>query len=214
MQNIFIHGLGQTKHSWSQVIDGLESNNIYNNNYPDLKELSSAKNIDITFYNLYDIFCDYCNAFPSQLNLCGISLGGMLALKYTIDYPQKVNSLILVGVQYKIPKVLFGLQSIVFKCLPNKAFNSSGFLKKDFILLTSSMKNLDFTNKLNYINCNTLLICGEKDFANKNATLELSSKIKNTTTCFIKNANHEVNTSSPNDFCKEIINFYNKYSNV
>ena len=35
------------------------------------------------------------------LNLCGLSLGAVLALNYAIDFPKKVNSLILIAPQYE-----------------------------------------------------------------------------------------------------------------
>jgi pimeloyl-ACP methyl ester carboxylesterase len=38
---------------------------------------------------IYTTFVKYCNNFTDKLNLCGLSLGGILALNYTIDYPKK-----------------------------------------------------------------------------------------------------------------------------
>ena len=48
---------------------------------------------------MYAAFCDYCGGFSQSLNLCGLSLGAVLALNYAIDFPQRVNSLILFAPQ-------------------------------------------------------------------------------------------------------------------
>lgn len=48
-----------------------------------------------------------------QLNLCGLSLGVVLALNYIIDNPKKVNSLVLIAGQSEMPKALLKLQNIV-----------------------------------------------------------------------------------------------------
>ncbi len=56
---------------------------------------------------LYNTFSDFCNNQKRKLNLCGLSLGGVLALDFVKEYPEKVNSIILIGTPYKIPKALF-----------------------------------------------------------------------------------------------------------
>ena len=65
---------------------------------------------------MYAAFCDYCGDFSQSLNLCGLSLGAVLALNYAIDFPQRVNSLILIAPQYDMPKFLiesFSTRSLI-----------------------------------------------------------------------------------------------------
>ncbi len=50
-----------------------------------------------------------------NFNLCGISLGGILALNYVLDFPDKVKSLVLIGISHKVPKVMFSIQNIIFR---------------------------------------------------------------------------------------------------
>ncbi|MFR5555446.1 MAG: alpha/beta fold hydrolase [Coprococcus sp.] len=40
------------------------------------------------------------------MHLCGLSLGGILALQYALEHPQKVASVVLIGTQYTMPKRL------------------------------------------------------------------------------------------------------------
>lgn len=58
------------------------------------------------------------------------------------------------------------------------------------------MININFEKNLKKINCPVLIICGEKDKANKQASLQLKEHIPNSEIIFIKNAGHEVNVDA------------------
>ncbi len=201
MEIIFIHGLGQTDTSWEQVTKELPCPC----HCPNLKELLEAE--EVTFSNLYDVFEEYCHSFSGKLHLCGISLGGMLALKYAIEHPEKVESLVLIGVQYKIPPLLFAVQGLVFQLLPSGLFGDVGFDKKDFISLTKSMKTLDFSDELHKITGKVFLICGEKDKANIKATYQLTEKLHGSVT-IIEKSNHEVNVDAPKELSRVLMKFF------
>lgn len=206
MQNMLIHGLGQDSSSWNKVISymGGQDNVIC----PDLSLFLGDR--DITYLNLYKSFSQYCDSFSEPLNLCGLSLGGVLALNYSIDNPSKVKSLILIGTQYKMPKLLLKFQNIIFRLMPERLFKGMGIRKKDFIKLTNSMMNLNFSENLKDISCPALVICGEKDKVNKKATNNIAKYIIKSEIQFIKNAGHEVNTDSSKELAEIIKGFYCK----
>lgn len=206
MKYILIHGLGQDSSSWNKTISymGAQENIIC----PDLSLFLRMR--DITYSNLYQSFSQYCDNFSEPLNLCGLSLGGVLALNYAIDNPSKVNSLILIGAQYEMPKVLLKLQNIIFRFIPEKSFKGVGLRKKEFIELTNSMMDLNFSQNLKNISCPVLVICGEKDKANKKATKNIAENIIKSEIQFVKNAGHEVNTDSPKELAEIIKSFYCK----
>lgn len=204
MQRILIHGLGQKSSSFSETTSYMiGQDNIV------CPELSSfIKGEDVGYSNLYKAFSDYCNSFSEPLDLCGLSLGAVLALNYAIDNPKKVNSLVLIAAQYEMPKTLLKLQNIVFKFIPEKSFKSMGMRKKYFIKLTNSMMDLNFNEGLHNISCPVLLICGEKDKANKKATKNLAERISKAEMKFIKNAKHEVNNDAPEKLADILNDFY------
>lgn len=184
---LFMHGLGQTKNDWNEVLRKFNLGEVYN---PNIGEFANG-NYD--YKHIYSNFEKYCDSFPEKLNLCGLSLGGVLSLNYAINKPDRVNSLIIIAVQYKMPKTLLKLQNIIFKILGRKAFNSINISKQDMILLSKSMMNIDFSKELYDLKCKTFIICGEKDFFNKRASLAMSRIIKNSKLFLIKNAKHEIN---------------------
>ncbi|WP_291672316.1 alpha/beta fold hydrolase [Clostridium sp.] len=107
-----------------------------------------VKGGDISYENLYNAFSEYCDNISEPLNLCGLSLGAVLALNYAIDNPEKVKSLILIAAQYEMPKVLLKLQNIIFSFIPESSFKNMGMKKKDFIKLTKSMMSLNLSEEV------------------------------------------------------------------
>jgi pimeloyl-ACP methyl ester carboxylesterase len=110
---------------------------------PNLYLLANGKGT--AYRDLYRAFENYCMGIPNPVKLCGISLGAILAMNYAMNHPEKVTSLILIAPQYKVPRLLFDLQNVIFSFMPPKAFHT-GFSKEHTIRLTSSMRNLDFSS--------------------------------------------------------------------
>lgn len=206
MKNILIHGLGQNETSWNMCKAELEKNSMG----IETPNLYSMIKTERTVYDvLLQRFTEYCNEFDERLNLCGLSLGGILALDYAKKFPEKINSIILIGVPYTIPKFLFKLQGVIFHLMPQQNFEKMGIGKKDFISLVDSMGNLDIASKLDTIQCKTLILCGEKDNQNRKSSELLKANIKKSSLQIVDNASHEVNVDNPKELAKIISGFWN-----
>lgn len=119
MKQIYVHGLGQTSDSWTKTIDILQTTDY--SLCPNLPDLVHSK--EVTYDNLYAAFSDYCNQYDEPIDLCGLSLGGVLALNYAIQYPKKVRSLVLIATQYKMPKKLLNFKIFSLDLCLNPCFN-------------------------------------------------------------------------------------------
>lgn len=194
MEHILLHGLGQTAGSWREVIAGLggpERSFLC----PELSELSSCR--PVTYDSLYRGFTALCRGISGPLALCGLSLGGVLALHYAIDYPERVGALALIGTQYRMPKGLLSFQNAVFRLMPERAFRGMGWDKADVIALCRSMGELDLSAGLPDIACPTLVVCGERDRANRKAAQELARRIPGAALSIVPGAGHELDTEDP-----------------
>lgn len=193
MKYIILHGLGQTASSWDKTIScmGARENIIC----PNLFELLQGRKV--TYANLYEAFSEYCKNFSEPFAICGLSLGGVLALQYSIENPEKVKAAVLIGTQYKMPKGLLKFQNVVFHIMPQRMFDTMGLAKKEAVNLSKSMMDLDFSQELQKFKCPVLVICGEKDKANKKAASELAGILPHAELKIIENAGHEVNIDAP-----------------
>ena len=203
MKKILIHGSGHKADSWNKVISYM--NNDKDILCPNLSTILNEK--EASYNNLYSSFAEYCNKLDGKIDLCGLSLGGVLALNYAIDYPDKINRLILIGTPHKVPKVMFSIQNVIFKFLPKKIFETMAFNKKDTFILGNTMKKLDFSNRVQNVICPTLVICGENDNANINSAHYLAENIKNTKLEIMKNTGHIINEENPKKLSELLIEF-------
>ena len=206
MRYILIHGLGQSSSSWEKTILHMEDKfNVY---CPDVPRLLNGK--EPNYNNLYHAFSEYLQESTEPVCLCGLSLGAILALNYALDQPGKVQSMILIGAQYKIPKGLLRLQNVIFRFMPEASFQSLGFSKKNFIQLSKSLIALDFSKRLADLRCSTLILCGEKDSANKKAARELAHQIPEAEFRTVNGAGHEVNADAPEKLASIINEFWSE----
>lgn len=210
MKTIFLHGLGQTAAVWTPTIQVMTNQSeCLCPNLPDWLDHNAS-----TYQTLYCALEKYGATFDEPFHLCGLSLGGILALHYAIEHPGKVHSLALIGTQYTMPKHLLQLQNLIFRLLPASKFEEMGFQKSAFLSLCKSMMDLDFEENLYKINCPVLLLCGERDKANKPASLQLKEKISNAELIVIHHAGHEINVDAPAKLGHTLDHFFNSVSRI
>lgn len=133
----------------------------------------------------------------APFTLCGLSLGAVLALDYALRNRERVASLVLVGVQFKMPRLLMAFQDGVFRLLPGKAFAGMGLDKPDALRLTRSMRSLDFTEKIPSLSCPVTIVCGQKDKANLKASQDLKALLPRARLCLLPGVGHAVNECAP-----------------
>lgn len=204
MKQIYVHGLGQKPESWQGVMEQLHTDEACI--CPDLSDLVRGK--EVTYPNLYTAFSAVCDAVGEPFALCGLSLGGVLALHYATEHPDRVKALVLIGAQYKMPEHLLRFQNAVFRFLPKAAFRSMGFEKDEVLKLCKTMRKLDFSDSLDKISCPSLIVCGERDQANKRAAAELAGRLPHGRLAELCGVGHEVNTEAPEKLAKLLREFY------
>lgn len=205
---IFVHGSGHKATSWEKTISYMTNNEDIV--CPNLSSILEGK--EASYENLYSSFVKYCNEFDGQIHLCGLSLGGILALNFALDFPQKVKTLVLIGTPYKVPKVAFSFQNIIFRFLPKSIFETMAFDKKNTFALGDTMKNLDFSDRVKTIKCPTLILCGKKDSANMKSADYLSQSIRSAELKIIENTGHVVNEENPKALADILNEYYLKNS--
>lgn len=204
MKQVFIHGLGQAPASWEETLSCLGAGE--ERVCPSLVELLRGREAD--YKNLYGGFCDFCSGLGGPVDLCGLSLGGVLALDYAAGHPENVRSMVLIGAQYKMPRGLLYVQNALFRLMPGAVFRQAGLAKEDLIRLCGSMLDLDLSGLLPRIACPVLVLCGEKDRANRKASLELAGLLESAGLQVIPKAGHEVNAEAPAALAEILRAFY------
>ena len=204
MKYLYLHGLGQKPNSWDRTIKGTK----VSDSSISLSIAEMLKGKKATYRELYAAFSEECDKEVEEIVLCGLSLGAVLALHYAIDHPDKVKALVLIAAQYKMPKKLLKFQNMLFRFMPNATFKQFGFKKADVISLCGTMAELDFRDSLCKVSCPVLIVCGEKDDANKKASKELVSYLSNSCYRELLKTGHEANIEAPEGLAAVLQRFY------
>ena len=206
-KTILIHGSGHKADSWQKTISYLDHQEDIL--CPELSAILNGR--EASFPNLRAAFAQYCAQTGGPVHLCGLSLGGILALDYALDHPENVKTLVLIGTPHKVPKFAFALQNVVFRLLPKSTFTSLAFDRKDTFALGNSMKNLDFSGRLGEVQCPTLILCGEKDGANLKSARFLAGHIPGAELQVLENTGHVVNEENPRALAERLNAFYGRH---
>lgn len=206
---LFLHGLGQSPESWDETIGLLGDRRAA---CPDLVRLCRERGGG--YPGLYRGLAGYCGEFDGPLDLCGLSLGAVLALHYTLEHPERVRSLALVAGQLQMPGALLRLQNGVFRLMPAGAFAETGLEKREMIRLTASMARLDFSGRAGEVSCPVLVLCGERDRANRRAARQLAGAIPGARLRWVPGAGHEVNREAPGALARELAAFWSGGGNA
>ena len=204
MKFLYLHGLGQKPDSWNRVIKETKvSDSSVSLSLAEMLEGKAA-----TYGELYAAFSGRCDKENNEIVLCGLSLGAVLALNYAIDHPDKVKALVLIAAQYEMPEKLLKFQNLLFHVMPNAMFEQFGFKKADVIRLCGTMAELDLRDSLYKVSCPALIVCGEKDNANKKASKELASYLSDAHFHELLKTGHEANIESPEELAMVLQRFY------
>ena len=207
-KTILLHGSGHRADSWRETVSYLDRREDVL--CPELSAILNGR--EASFPNLRAAFAQYCAQTGGPVHLCGLSLGGILALDYTLEHPEAVKTLVLIGTPHKVPKAAFALQNMVFRLLPQSTFASMAFDKKNTFALGNSMRDLDFIGRVQKIRCPTLILCGEKDRANIQSARFLSQNIRGAQLQLIAQTGHVVNEENPSALAERLNEFYSLYS--
>ena len=90
---ILIHGSGHKASSWQKTISFLDHQEDIL--CPQLSAILNGR--EASFPNLRAAFAQYCAQTGGPVHLCGLSLGGILALDYALEHPENVKTLVLIG---------------------------------------------------------------------------------------------------------------------
>lgn len=206
MKCILLHGLGQSPADWKDTLKHMDGTweALCPNLYDWLPET------DPCYDHLYKGLERYCQSFCGPFVLGGLSLGGILALQYAAEHNNRVSSLILMGTQFIMPKKLLKVQNTLFRLLPGAAFKNMPLGKKRMICLCNSMMDLDLSQSLSGIHCKTLILCGKKDKANLQASIQLQQRIHGAQLITLSRAGHELNKDAPAELGLAIRSFCEK----
>lgn len=236
---LLLHGLGATNESWILQVPALVDAG-YRVIAPDARGFGKS-----TFpggkIKIPDFSSDVANLLHfleiTQVDVVGISMGGVLAQQFTLDYPEKVRKLILVNTfaelkpdnlsqyfYFLLRRILVhtvGIdkqaETVAQRIFPHPDQDElRQHIRKQISQSDSrayrgmmyALAGFDSLPKLGEIQSPTLVVTSEEDSTVSPHRQEvLAEKIKNATSVIIPKANHGVIVEFPEEFNQIMLNF-------
>lgn len=228
---LFLHGLGANADSWHDQIDAFK--NEYRLIIPDLRghgqtALDKEKfSFELCADDLYELLE---KLFIEQVDLCGFSMGGMVAFEFAVKYPEKVRSFCVINTlahfhlttlkekfQYKLRQLLVNLLPLpkLAQIMGKKLFVSkdqhlrqrliemSRFAnKKSYKIALTQMIGWDKEQYLTFITMPALIIGSEFDYSIYDGKERLAERLPQGKFIEIKGAHHFVTWEKADEFNK------------
>ena len=237
---LLVHGLGSSTRDWEEQVP------IFSQKYQvitvDIRghgETDKPKGP----YSIQDFAKDIAELLMSlgfsSVNILGISLGGLIAIQLTIDYPELIKTLVIVNA---VPssRDLLSLEKIVNdRIMLIKARGMRGMgealapvlfikpeheeLRKKFVerwaennpeAYISALKSIvgwNVTDHLHTIKCPTLVLTSDEDYIPVSVKEELVKQIQNSELVIINDARHTLPMERPKEFNAAVIEFLSKH---
>lgn len=145
-------------------------------------------------------------ADQDEVHLCGLSLGAMVALRVAAQHPRQVRSLVLSGVQLRVPRLAYGLQQGVMRLMPKAKFGADDpdVTKAGVLGVIRAMARVDLRADLGRVTARTLVLCGSKDRVNLGAARAAAAGIADAELRVISGAGHVWNRDQPDVFNRTV----------
>ncbi|EEZ90927.1 branched-chain alpha-keto acid dehydrogenase subunit E2 domain protein [Mobiluncus mulieris 28-1] len=190
---MFLPGLGETEAAWRPVIELL----------PEIEGRTAAVfgvGAETADWSLEAVTQRVAASLERPVHLVGLSLGAIVALNLTCQYPDKVASLFVSAPQAKPPQVLMRVQSALMWVLPAKTVCPPGVSKAELLAVLRTVANLDLTAGLGNIAVPTTVACGAKDWANLAAARDIAAAIPGARLVIVPGARHQWHQDNPGCF--------------
>jgi 3-oxoadipate enol-lactonase len=225
---VLLHGLGMAHRMWQPQFEALAQD--FHVLAPDLPGF--ARSAGLGPFSLSGAAASVAELIRARggaaATVCGLSLGGLVALQMALAEPQVVAGLILSAAQVRPPATLMGFQQLLFAVMPERVLLeglASDLPTRDEAPLSAAREDARQTGKrgmlqamraagranfrpaLSQIGKPTLVVCGSKDWANLPAARELARGIAGAELRVIEGAGHVWNLERPEEFTEIVSGF-------
>ena len=174
MPLVFLHGIGTGPEAWQPQVERFSHEREVLTPRVPLDLAQAAAELD--------------ELVTEPSDLCGLSWGGLVALRYALAHPDRVRTLtVCAGLAY-LPAPLRALQYIF-------ALAARGLAKP-----MREGARFDVRDEVRTLEMPTLVLCGERDRVNRGLSRKLAELIPNARFELVPGAGHVANADNPEAF--------------
>ena len=224
---VLLHGVGIDAAMWQPQLDGLaDALELY---APNLPGFGAEETRVPPIREAADLLAaDLESRGFESVHLCGLSLGGMVAIALAARHPALVRGLVVSGAQMRVSRLLRTLLLGVGRVLPERALLAGSNLpasagpemraaeerlarrlgKSGILSVMRAAAHADLTDDLRRIRCPTLVLCGGRDNRlNRRAAGRIAAAISGAELQLVPEAGHVWNVELPDRFNAVLLRF-------
>lgn len=203
---LFLHGVGETPQAWHDQVVALPAG--YPMAAPWLLGARPGKPAPFDLESAAaSVVTEIDRLGAARARLCGASLGGNVAMRVAVDYPDRVSRLVVSAGTVTPPRVAMNAQRALFRLYPRRKLADQGIDKDQMLALMKELGRIDFVGGVEKIAAPTLVLVGTNDAANKPGAQWLAAKIPGATVAEVPGAGTRPHVEAAEAFNELAIEF-------
>ena len=184
---VFLHGMGTGPEAWQPQVEAFSSSR---------RVLTPRLPLDADFQIGAEAARIWQIADSTPTDVCGLSLGALVALRAALDEPQRVRRLVLCAGFSALPRSLRALQAVLGAASRTSAR-----------VIFREGRRFDVTRELDRLTMPALVLVGERDRPNRRLSRALADRLPDAQFRLIEGAGHVANVDAPEAFNEAVRSF-------
>jgi 3-oxoadipate enol-lactonase len=186
---VFLHGIGTGPEAWQPQVEVFAGERDI-----------VAPRVPLDLVEACEVLDDLEG--DELLDLCGLSWGALVALRYALERPERVQSLTVTAAFASLPLHLRALQSVMslaVRVVPRAPHELARPMREG--------ARFDVRDRLGSLHAPTLVLCGERDRLNLSLSRRLAAAIPDARFEVVPAAGHVANVDNPDAFNQLLAEF-------
>jgi pimeloyl-ACP methyl ester carboxylesterase len=202
---VLLHGSGRAGRMWGPALAGLSAG--WRVLAPDLPGFGRSEG-PFTIAGAAQAVRDVIAVQTAPVHLCGLSLGGVVAVRAAAQLGAQVASLVVTGTpvvpRRDLPAALRRFRRLPGPLLP--LFSDVGG-RREWLRMLDELEHTDLRGFLTQVTAPALVICGSRDWRAMPAACELAGGLPGGHLWIAPHRGHSWPSTSPELFCKVVAGF-------
>ena len=200
---VLLHGLGTGPEAWRPQAEALGGTRRV---LAPALALSPAFTVEAAAAELWG------SLEADAVDLCGLSLGALVASRATLDKPSRVNRLVLCAGFASLPRPFRLLQAVMgaaAAAAPKRTLPAR-LDRRTLRAVFRAGRTFDVRNELDRLTLPVLVLVGERDRPNRRLSQELAGRLPDAELRIVRGAGHVANIDAPEAFNEALREFLDR----
>ena len=199
---VLLHGLGTGPEAWQPQVEALAAT----------REVIAPPLGLSPAFTVEEEAAQVWRSLEAEVDLCGLSLGALVALRAALDQPSRVGRLVLCAGFASLPRRFRLLQSALgaaVAVVPGRTL-PAGLDRRTVGAVFRAGHSFDVSAELDRLTMPVLVLVGERDRPNRRLSRDLAKRLPDAELQIVPGAGHVANLDAPDAFNEALREFLDR----